>query len=197
MDRRPSGKVVLAGVGALLAAAAVGLAVLLGGSDAGLLQDTVASVETGPGRTETAPNVPSETVPEAEPGAPEPAPPPETTAPSETTPSEGSNEGARQTRFPEERVKDPDKRGKSFTVPPAHRFSGTGNTLIGTVDVREPSIVKWKTRGSFEVQFGREAFPIIAPQRSGELIVPPYKLELVRVLADTSWTITIRPQRAN
>ena len=194
MDRRPSGKVVLAGVGALAAAAAVGLALLLGGSD-DPPQDTVASVETTLGTTDSEPTVP--TVPEAEPDAPEPGASPETTPPSETTPSEQSNGRARQTRFPEERVKNPDKRGKRFTVPPAQRFSGTGNALIGTVNIREPSIVKWRTRGSFEVQFGREAFPIIAPQRSGQLIVPPYKLELVRVIADTRWTITIRPQRPN
>jgi hypothetical protein len=202
MGRRPSGKVVLAGIGALAAAAfaAVAIALALGGSG-DPSPDPAASRETSPDATPTAPSAPTDRVgAEPQPSAPDaeaPAEgPTETTPPAEAAPDPGEPAGtARKTRFPEERVKDPDKRGRSFTVPPAQRFSGTGNALIGTVDVRRPSIVKWTTRGSIEVQFGREAFPIIAPQASGRLIVPPYRLEMVRVIADASWTITIRPQR--
>jgi hypothetical protein len=198
MGRRPSGKVVLAGIGALAAAAfaAVAIALALGGSG-DPSPDPAASLETTPDATPPAPAAPPETAgEEPQPSGPDAEAPTETTPPAEAAPDPGETAGtARKTRFPEERVKDPDKRGRRFTVPPAQRFSGTGNALIGTVDVRRPSIVKWKTRGSIEVQFGREAFPIIAPQASGQLTVPPYRLEMVRVIADKSWTITIRPQR--
>jgi hypothetical protein len=197
MGRRPSGKVVLAGIGALAAAAfaAVAVALALGGAG-DRSPDPAASVQTAPDATAPEPTAPPETAGEQpEPSGSDAEAPTATTPPAAAPPDSGEPVGsARKTRFPRERVKDPDKHGRRFTVPPAHRFSGTGNALIGTVDVRRPAIVRWKTRGSIEVQFGREAFPIIAPQASGRLIVPPYKLEMVRVIADRSWTITIRPQ---
>ena len=43
-------------------------------------------------------------------------------------------------------------------------------------------------------QFGREDFPIVAPAATGELIVPPYRFELVRVIAQGRWKISITPQ---
>ena len=90
--------------------------------------------------------------------------------------------------------RDPDRTGRRFSVPPRQRFTGTGNALIGTVDVRAPAVVRWRSSGHFEVQFGREAFPIVAPSKSGQVVVPPYRLERVRVLADRPWTITVTPQ---
>jgi hypothetical protein len=101
----------------------------------------------------------------------------------------------RKTTFKQEVRKDPSKRGGTFSVPPAQSFSGRGNALIGTVNVTAPAVVKWRTGGgNFGLEFGREAFPIIAPSRSGQLVIPPYRFELVRVLAEGRWTITVKPQ---
>jgi hypothetical protein len=146
---------------------------------------------------------PAEPTEEQPPASEEPPPPAATeTAPqaiseAPATPEPQAPSGAEPdtTRFPRERRKDPDRRGKRFLVPPAREFTGTGNALIGTVDVRQPALVKWTARGRFGLEFGQEAFPIIAPSRSGQLVVPPYRFELVRVLAKGRWTITVTPQR--
>ena len=82
-----------------------------------------------------------------------------------------------------------------FEVPPAREFSGTGNASLGTVDLSKEAIVKWTTKGRFELRFGREEFPIVAPSPSGQLIVPPYRFEKVRVIARGRWTIRIVPQK--
>jgi hypothetical protein len=125
--------------------------------------------------------------PAPEPGSPEPE--------LGSEPEEPAAPGSRETtRFPRERSEDPDRRGKEFAVPPAREFTGTGNALIGTVEVRSPVVVRWRSRGRFGLEFGREAFPIIAPSRSGQLVVPPFRFELVRVIASGRWTITVTPQ---
>jgi hypothetical protein len=117
-------------------------------------------------------------------------------APGASPPPPRSRAGAPQrTTFPREPKRRPDRRGKRFSVPPPHEFRGSGDALIGTVDVRRPAIVRWRARGRFGLEFGQQAFPIVAPSRSGELVVPPYRFELVRVLAKGRWTITVTPQR--
>ena len=102
----------------------------------------------------------------------------------------------RKTHFPTERGQsaqdDPPER--VLTVPPAREFTGDGDAQLGTVDVREPVVVKWTTRGRFELRFGRESFPIIAPSPSGQLVVPAFRFELVRVIAKGRWRISITPQ---
>ena len=103
---------------------------------------------------------------------------------------------ATRTQFPRERKKqrnDPPER--VFKVPPAREFSGNGNASLGTVNLSQAAIVKWTTKGRFELRFGREAFPIVAPSPSGQLIVPPYRFEQVRVIARGRWTIRIVPQK--
>ena len=55
--------------------------------------------------------------------------------------------------------------------------------------------MKWTTKGRFELRFGREEFPIVEPSPSGQLIVPPYRFEKVRVIARGGWTIRIVPQK--
>ena len=103
----------------------------------------------------------------------------------------------RKTHFKRERknaAKD-DQPQRKFTVPPAHEFSGEGNASLGTVDVKATSVLKWRTsKGRFEVHFGREDFPIIAPTKSGQLILPPFRFERVRVIAAGRWRITVTPQ---
>jgi hypothetical protein len=111
--------------------------------------------------------------------------------PTETTPR-----GTQKTHFSRKRGKARAKSTpKRFAIPPAREFSGKGNARLGTVDLRTPSIVKWSTQGRFELRFGREAFPIIAPSPSGQLVVPPYSFDLVRVIADGRWKISITPQK--
>ena len=157
-----------------------------GESDA---EDVAPSEQPAPGEP-TAPSEPPEPTAPTD-GAPPPAP--AEPVPTETAPEPELGEPER-TRVPRERREDPDQRGKRFVVPPAREFTGTGNALIGTVIVREPVVVRWRARGRFGLEFGREAFPIVAPSRSGQLVVPPFRFDLVRVLAGGRWTITVTPQ---
>jgi len=79
-------------------------------------------------------------------------------------------------------------------VPPARVFAGTGSTWLGTIVVRKPSIVRWSAPGQLSIRFGRERFPVVAPSRAGEVAVPPYSFNLVRVIAKGRWRIRVRPQ---
>jgi hypothetical protein len=190
----PSGKTILAAGAAL---------VLLGGAGAGAwiassddeggasplgrsmtteTEDSVALNELPVVPSEQAPTAPK-AQPEEQPQAPEAAPKQQEDKPT-------------RTQFPRERGKqrnDPPER--EFKVPPAREFSGTGNASLGTVNVSTAAIVKWTTKGRFELRFGRESFPIVAPSPSGQLIVPPYRFERVRVIARGRWTIRIVPQK--
>ena len=100
------------------------------------------------------------------------------------------------TTFPRERPqREPDDPvQRRFAVPPARHFSGTGNTRLGNVNIKQTSLVKWSTSGSFELRFGREAFPIIAPSAKGQLVVPAYNFTQVKVVASGPWKISIIPQ---
>jgi hypothetical protein len=184
----------------MLAVAAAVLATALAGGAAVWLAtsgdddppERTTSVATEPeGSSEaiiTEEEVPADGDAEPQGGAAEPQGDPKAT---ETTPR-----ATRKTRLPRDRAKaraqaTPDR----FAVPPAREFSGDGNARLGTVDLRTSAVVKWSTSGRFELRFGREAFPIIAPSPSGQLVVPPYSFDDVRVLADGRWKITITPQR--
>ncbi len=135
------------------------------------------------------------------PGTEPPAAPTETEAPAaeppkaEDAPATGGT--PRETQFPRERRQEAqnDPPERVFTVPPARRFTGNGNATLGTVDLSRAAVVKWTTTGRFELRFGRESFPIVAPSPSGRLAVPPYDFEQVRVIAKGRWTITITPQK--
>jgi hypothetical protein len=204
--RRRLLKATLAALAALVLLGGIGAGVWVASSD----DDEVPAVfAAAPPETETPAEEPAPA--DSPEDAPPPAPDSEATAPTPTTATEPEPEpepeletpapaepqpGRRpeKTRFPRERRKDPDRRGRRFSVPPAHQFTGNGNALIGTVDVRRPALVKWKARGRFGLEFGQEAFPIIAPSKSGQLVVPPYRFELVRVFAQGPWTITVTPQ---
>lgn len=191
---------------ALLIAAAVLLvlaggvaAAVLAGSDGGddpvLLGGPADSTDEptksdGPAETDSAADLPIPTDTEQQ---PEPQQQPE--AELGDNPSSGGGGAPRQTNFPRERRQaqdDPPQR--VFAVPPARVFTGSGNARLGTVNVREAAIVKWTTTGRFELRFGREAFPIIAPSPSGQLVVPAFNFEQVRVVAKGRWKIRITPQ---
>jgi hypothetical protein len=105
--------------------------------------------------------------------------------------------GGRTTTFPRERAqREPDDPvQRRFAVPPAQRFSGTGNARLGNVNIKQTSLVKWSTSGRFELRFGREAFPITAPSEKGQLVVPAYNFTQVRVIASGPWRISIIPQK--
>jgi hypothetical protein len=172
-----------------------------------LADDGAPAEENSPGAGDPPPSATEDpagepTLGETEPGGGETAP--GATAPGDTQPGETSQgdsepgEAApgepRKTRFPRERREDPSRRGREFVVPPAREFTGTGNALIGTVVVSEPVVVRWRSRGRFGLEFGRESFPIVAPSRSGQLAVPPFRFDFVRVVASGRWTITVTPQ---
>jgi hypothetical protein len=114
---------------------------------------------------------------------------------SEDTPAAGG--APRKTEFSREHKQDAnnDPPERVFTVPPAREFSGTGDARLGTVNLSRAAVVKWTTSGRFELRFGRESFPIVAPSPSGQLAVPPYNFEQVRVIAKGRWTITIAPEK--
>lgn len=191
-----SRKAFLLAAAALLALAGVGAAALLAtsGDDSSAALPGL-SVATPPEQkpadttaiapTETeAPATPTE--PDAVPDQTQPAPAPAPSKPGDT----------RKTSFPRERGKtqnDPPQR--DFAIPPAREFSGNGNAILGNVDLRQSAVVRWRTNGRFELRFGREDFPIIAPSASGQLIVPPYNFKRVRVVAQGRWKITITPQK--
>jgi hypothetical protein len=183
--------------------AAVAVLLVLGGAGAAAWVATSGDEGASPLGGPSAANEPEQRT-QSTPTLPESQPPADTTeaetetAPEETQPAPQPSEGgdARETQFPkEERGKsqnDPPQR--EFSIPPAREFSGTGNATLGNVNLRQSAVVKWRTRGRFELRFGREDFPIIAPSASGQLIVPPYNFKRVRVVAQGRWKISITPQ---
>jgi hypothetical protein len=192
--RRPSGKALLAVTAALTAVAGLAAAGWLAATDDDDQVRDTTSVATAPG---------------AEPSI-EPAPgtAPESTPPADTTedggndrqpapePADTTSGATRRTSFPRDRR---ERRArhipKRFAIPPAREFSGSGNASLGTVEIRSAAIVKWSSKGSLTIQFGREGLPIVAPSASGQLVVPPYSFTKVRVIAKGRWRISIKPQR--
>jgi cytoskeletal protein RodZ len=82
-----------------------------------------------------------------------------------------------------------------FSVPPGRKFSGTGNASLGTVNVSATSILRWRAKGHFEVRFGRQDFSVIAPTKTGQIVIPPFNFNRVRVIARGAWTIWVSPQK--
>ena len=111
-------------------------------------------------------------------------PPSGTTAPAEPQAQTDSGTPTKATRPPHD-----------FSVPPARKFSGTGNASLGTVNVRGTSVLRWRAKGHFEVRFGHQDFSVIAPTRSGQLVIPPFNFDRVRVIARGAWTIWVSPQK--
>jgi hypothetical protein len=189
----PSRKALIAAAAALLALVGGGAAALFASSDGG--QETPLLGAAAPSATEQPSQATPATPTESQPGAPtetQPDPTETQPAPQPTTQSKAK----RRTTFPTQhgKVKD-DPSPRDFAVPPAREFSGTGNAALGNVSLNKPAVVKWSTNGRFELRFGRENFPIIAPSASGQLIVPPYSFEQVRVIARGRWKISITPQK--
>jgi hypothetical protein len=189
----PSGKTILAAGAALVVLGGAGAGAWLASSDdegdPAPFEHSATSATDDSESTVELPVVPND----QEPTAPEPE---EQAQEPEAAPKPKTTDGARKTRFPRERSEqqnDPPER--VFKVPPAREFSGNGNASLGTVNLSQEAVVKWTTTGKFELRFGREAFPIIAPSPSGQLIVPPYRFEQVRVIASGRWTIKIVPQK--
>ena len=190
----PSWKTILATGAALLVLGGAGAGAWIASSDDEgdpAPFEHSATTATGDGvTTNEVPVVPTE----PEPTAPEPGPEPEQ-QPKEPDVAPERDKPTR-TRFPREGTKQRnDPPARAFDVPPAREFSGAGNASLGTVDLSTAAVVKWTTTGRFELRFGREAFPIVAPSPSGQLIVPPYRFEQVRVIARGRWTIRIVPQK--
>jgi hypothetical protein len=142
---------------------------------------TTSTEEQPPGSTPTAPTTPAT-----------PTTPPDQAPPTDQSPAAPK----RKTHFKrEQKVKSTnDEPERKFRVPPAREFSGDGNARLGTVDVKTNAILKWSSKGRLEIRFGRENFPIVAPTRTGQLVLPPFLFEQVRVLAPRPWKITISPQ---
>jgi hypothetical protein len=187
-----SRKAILAAVAALVVLGGVGAAAYFAtaGDDNDAPLRGLSAANRPEQETEPTPTVPG-SEPPTQPTEPEPTVPEQT----QTAPERSERHGTRKTSFPRERGNsrnDPPKR--EFAIPPAREFSGTGNATLGTVNLRRPAVVKWRTQGRFELRFGREDFPIIAPSPSGQLIVPPYSFERVRVVARGRWKISITPQ---
>jgi hypothetical protein len=45
------------------------------------------------------------------------------------------------------------------------------------------------------VRFGHQDFSVVAPTRSGQLVIPPFNFDRVRVIARGAWTIWVSPQK--
>jgi hypothetical protein len=189
----PSGKTILAAGAVLVALGGAGAGAWIASSDdEGDPAPFEHSATTATDDSESTGEVPLAPA-EQEPAAPEAEPDAD---PAQEPDASTKQDEPTRTRFPRERA---DQRNDApervFEVPPAREFSGTGNASLGTVDVSQAAIVKWTTKGRFELRFGREDFPIVAPSPSGQLIVPPYRFETVRVIARGRWTIRIVPQK--
>jgi hypothetical protein len=145
---------------------------------------------------------PAPTPTESTPAAPQ-AQSPSETSPTETSPAEpaapttSTSPQSPTDTSPAAPPTPSGETGKShvLAVPPAREFSGTGNKRLGTVDLRVTSLLRWRAKGHFEVRFGREDFSILAPTKSGQLVVPAFRFDKVRVIARGRWKITVTPQR--
>jgi hypothetical protein len=151
----------------------------------------------GPDPTTSTPATPPDTTSTEEqpPAATKPTEP--TTAPDQAPPAAQSPAAPKsKTHFKRERsVKsNNDKPERKFAVPPAREFSGDGNAHLGTVDVKTNAVLKWSSKSRLEIRFGRESFPVVAPTKTGQLVLPPFLFEQVRVVAARPWKITISPQ---
>jgi hypothetical protein len=149
--------------------------------------------------------VPAEPDGAATPTIKEITPPTETEAQTDTAPDapepqlgdDTPSGGPQKTHFkrePKRKQQNDEPDRHEFGVPPAQQFSGEGNASLGTVDVKSNSLLRWRARGRLEIRFGREAFPIVAPTKTGQLVLPPVLFTQVRVLAGGPWKITITPQ---
>jgi hypothetical protein len=157
--------------------------------------ESTAPSTPAPDPAQTAPTTPPDTTgTEEQPPATSPTSP--ATPPEQAPPTDQSPAGPKQkTHFKRESVKSTnDEPERKFAVPPAREFSGDGNARLGTVNVKTNAILRWRSKGRLEIRFGRENFPIVAPTRKGQLVLPPFLFEQVRVLAARSWKITISPQ---
>ena len=192
----PSGKTILAAGAVLVALGGLGAGAWIASSDdEGDPAPFEHSATTASDDSESADAVPLAPT-EQEPAAPDPVPEADAEDPPPQPDGSTKPDKPTQTQFPRERTnKRNDAPERVFEVPPAREFSGTGNASLGTVDLSKEAIVKWTTKGRFELRFGREEFPIVAPAATGELIVPPYRFELVRVIAKGRWRISITPQK--
>ncbi len=198
-SRRLPIKAIVAALVAVLAVAG-GVALALGatdddGSADGATPEVVFGAPTDQDTPPAEPSTPAQ-APDQAPGTTDqqqPAPEPDPQEPA-ADPAPG---GGKTTTFPRERPqrKPDDPVQRRFAIPPARHFSGTGNARLGNVNIKQTSIVKWSTKGSFELRFGREAFPIIAPSEKGQLVVPAYNFTQVRVIASGPWRISIIPQK--
>jgi len=189
----PSGKTILAAGAVLLALGGAGAGAWMASSDddgdgTPFEQSLTGEADDDSESTNELPVVPGEQDPAAPQPEPEERPQEPDAAPKQDQPT--------RTRFRRERKEPPNHPPERvFEVPPAREFSGTGNASLGTVNVGQAALVRWTTKGRFELRFGPEDLPIVAPSPSGQLAVPPYRFEQVRVIARGRWTIRILPQR--
>jgi hypothetical protein len=191
--RRPSRRALIAGVAVLAVLIGAGAAALVAASG----DDDPGSVASGTsptftGRTETGSSSTATS-----------------TTPPRTATEEGTTTGGGQTTSrtettpptpPAAPAEPPSSPGDSAAkhklvkVPPARVLTGTGTKWLGTIDVSRPALVRWSGHGKLSIRFGRERFPVVAPSSTGQLAVPPYRFELVRVISKGSWQIKITPQ---
>jgi hypothetical protein len=196
--RLPIKAMVAALVAVLAIAGGVALALVATDDDGSADGATPEIVFGGPTDESTPQGAPSTPAPEPDqvPDATDPEPPAPEPDPQQPAADPAPGAG-KTTTFPRERPqREPDDPvERRFAVPPAQRFAGTGNARLGNVNIKQTSLVKWSTTGSFELRFGREAFPIIAPSAKGQLVVPAYNFTQVKVVASGPWKISITPQK--
>jgi hypothetical protein len=180
-------------------AAALVLAVLLGGGAAALVAasgddesgGTPVAGATGSTRSSTAPRTATETTTSSTSTSETSS---TATTPSTETDTQTSQAPPAPPAEPPSSVGDSSAKHRLVKVPPAHVFSGTGTTWLGTIELSKAAVVRWSAAGKLSIRFGRERFPVIAPSHSGQLAVPPYSFELVRVISDGRWRIEVTPQ---
>jgi hypothetical protein len=180
--------VAAAAIAVVLGAGAAALVAASGDDESG---GTPVASATGSTRSSTIPRTTTETTPSSTPTSKTSS---TATTPSTETDTQSSQAPPAPPAEPPSTVGESSAKHRVVKVPPAHVFSGTGTTWLGTIALSKPAVVRWSAGGKLSIRFGRERFPVIAPSHSGELAVPPYRFELVRVISTGRWRIEVTPQ---
>jgi hypothetical protein len=73
------------------------------------------------------------------------------------------------------------------------RFAGSGNTRLGTIVVRSPQVLEWRTAGAPIQIFAANGFMLVSSSApSGSIHLSRGKYRSVRVATHASWSVELR-----
>jgi outer membrane protein assembly factor BamB len=73
-------------------------------------------------------------------------------------------------------------------------FAGAGSHRLGTITLREPTMVRWSARAGARVSFtvNGTQHQIVLHQRSGQYVLPPNVYSRIRITTTGRWSIDLR-----